>query len=143
MDRQIKGIIAAALAAPYVAIFLMASRVVILEHDDQAALFTKDFYEDVAFLGTIGLFYAGVPTLILSLIAAGILNLLKLRSAKASMLTGSVVGLIFGTFFSASSFRDNTHLMLIFTVSGAICGWIYWRIAIGRTPRNGHAIEAE
>jgi hypothetical protein len=34
---------------------------------------------------------------------------------------------------------DGAFLEII----GAICGWIYWRIAIGRTPPNGHAIETE
>ncbi|KLK92093.1 hypothetical protein AA309_16935 [Microvirga vignae] len=143
MDRQLKGIVAATLAAPYVASLLMALRIVIFEYRSANALFTERFYGDIALLGTIGLFYAGLPTLILSLIAASILNMLKLRSVASSLLFGSVVGSAFGLFLSASSFRDNVHLMLIFAASGAICGWIYWRIAIRRTPPNGHAIEAE
>lgn len=129
MDRQIKGIVAATLAAPYIATLLMALRIVIFEHRNPNALFTERFYDDIALLGTVGLFYSGVPTMILSLIAAGILNMLKLRSAVSSLLIGSIVGLAFGAFLSATSFRDNVHLMLIFTASGAICGWIYWLIA--------------
>jgi len=143
MDQQIKGIVAATLAAPYVASLLMVLRIVIMEHEDPAPLFTERFYDNIALLGTIGLFYAGLPTLILALIGAGILNGLKLRSAVASLLGGSIVGLIFGALFGASSLKDNIHLMLIFVASGIICGFIHWRIAIGRTPRNGHAIEAE
>jgi len=140
MDRQIKGIVAATLAAPYVASLLMALRIVISEQRSPDALFTERFYDDIALLGTVGLFYSALPTLFLSLIAAAILNMLKLRSALSSLLIGLVVGLTFGAFFSASSFRDNIHLMLIFAVSGAICGWIYWLIAIRRTPEAPHAI---
>lgn len=143
MDRQIKGIIAATLAAPYVASLLMALWIVLFEPRVPDPFFAERLFKDVIFLGTVGLLYAGLPILILALIGAGILNGLKLRSGVASLFSGSIVGLIFGAFFNASGLRDNIHLTLIFVVSGAICGWIYWAIAIGRTPRNGHAIEAE
>ena len=33
--------------------------------------------------------------------------------------------------------------LLLMSLSGALCGWIYWRIAIRRTPENARAIEAE
>jgi hypothetical protein len=33
--------------------------------------------------------------------------------------------------------------LLDILLSGALCGWIYWRIAIRRTPENARAIEAE
>lgn len=143
MDRQIKGIVAATLAAPYVAGLLMTLRIIIIfEHKTLYPLFTARFYDDIAFLGSVGLLYVGLPTLMLSLVADAILNMLKLRSALSSLLMGSVVGLAFGSFLSASSFRDNIHLVLIFTTSGAICGWIYWHIAIRQTPENTRPITA-
>src|SRR5215208_135097 len=126
MDRQIKGVVAATLAAPYVASFLMSLQIIIVENQNPRVLLTEKFYDDVAVLGTIGLFYSALPTLFLSLAAAALLNRLELRSARSSLLIGSVVGSTFGAFFSASSFKHNAHLMLIFAVSGAICGWIYW-----------------
>ncbi|SCY18774.1 hypothetical protein [Microvirga guangxiensis] len=133
MDRQIKGIVGATLAAPYIATILLALPPIILENP--LRLFEIGFYESVLALGTIGLFWSIVPTLILSLLVAGVLNLQRLRSPMASALAGLAIGLCFGTFFSSSNFDSNWHVMLTFCISGAICGWIYWRIAVrGRSP---------
>jgi len=120
----------------------MALRIVLLEDKGLLRVFQTEFFEDVLALGTIGLFYACMPTLVLSLIAAGLLNLLAMKSSTSAILAGSLVGLSFGAIFSVGDISGNWHLAVSFTLSGAICGWIYWLIAIRRTLSNRHAIEA-
>jgi len=141
--RQLKGIVGATIAGPYLAAFFLSLLIMLREHDNPYGLLETEFYEFVLFSGTIGLLYTCIPTLILSLIAAMILSLLRWSPFTKALTAGSLIGLCFGAFLSASDFSSNWHLMAIFLLSGAICGWIYWRIAIQRTPSNGHAIEAE
>ena len=66
------------------------------------------------------------------------------------MLGGAGVGL---SFFGLIQLLPGTTMnigfwpllfaLLDILLSGALCGWIYWRIAIRRTPENARAIEAE
>ncbi|PVE24501.1 hypothetical protein DC522_10470 [Microvirga sp. KLBC 81] len=138
--RQLNGVVGATIAGPYLAAFLLSLLIMFREHDNLYRLLETDFYAYLFFLGTIGLLYTCIPTLILSLVAAMILRLLRWNPFAKALIAGSSIGLCFGAFLSASDFSSNWYLIAIFLLSGALCGWIYWFIAIGRTHEPGHAI---
>ncbi|WP_243370025.1 hypothetical protein [Microvirga solisilvae] len=126
MDRQIKGIVGTTIAAPYTVLLLASLSLILTGNKDPSDLLQWQFYEDLFALGTMGLLWSALPTLFLSLIAAGILNMLKLRSPAGPIAVGMIIGLCFGAFLGSA----NIELMILLSLSGAICGWIYWRIAI-------------
>jgi hypothetical protein len=101
-------------------------------------------------VATGALMFFGIPVLILAGICAAILHRLKLQTRGWCMLGGAGVGLGFlgliqllpGTTMNIG-FWPLVLVVLETLLPGALCGWIYWRIAIGRTPEGPRAIEAE
>jgi hypothetical protein len=95
-------------------------------------------------LGTFGLLFFGFPILLVSsLLALALSRLCRRLPLWLPMTIGVVLGpCVVSMIFSESFERIWTYLVSA-ALAGATCGWIYWRIAIGRTPPNGHAIEAE
>jgi hypothetical protein len=142
MDREIGGILGASLAAPYVVVMLLPLIAIGAGLEDHGIILKARFYEDLLLLGTAGLMMSIVPTLILSMLMAGTLHSLKAHSCPGAILGGSLVRLCFGAVFGSSSVMQSWSLMLAFPLSSAICGGIYWQIAIGRTPGSTHAIDA-
>src|SRR5690606_6635230 len=95
-------------------------------------------------LGSFALLLFGIPLLILAGICAALVHIVEQPTWRGPVLGGAVLGLGFvAAIFVRSLEHDaETIVMLIAGLcSGAICGWIYWRIAIGRTPREARAID--
>lgn len=137
MKRQITGILAASTAAPYLGTLSLLIHGAFGSSHSSHSLFTEDFIEILVFLltfGTLGLFFYGLPLFLASSIAALILYALKAEKPALPICLGSLVGLCFGAFLTASNIQDEWLLVLGCFVSGAICGWIYWHIAIGGRP---------
>ncbi|MCG7394640.1 hypothetical protein MHY87_17180 [Microvirga sp. ACRRW] len=80
--------------------------------------------------GSLGLLIYGLPLILAFSIAALILHAIKAERSALPVCLGSLIGLCFGAFFAASDMQDEWPLFLGCFVSGAICGWIYWRIAL-------------
>ena len=135
MHRHILGVVAATLVAPY--LILLPTLSMSTWSGDFASLL---FGIQVA----IGLLmFFGIPTLILAGICAAILYRLKLQTRVWCMVGGAGVGLVFlgimgslpGTNWD-TSFWPLLGLILHFLLSGAACGWIYWRIALKNPCRK-------
>jgi len=124
VHRHILGVVAVTLAAPYLIILA-------------GFLFNKEGGPDPLFLihvATVGLVLLGPPTLVLAGICAAILHRLKLQTRSWCMLGGAGVSLVFLGVLEG--------LMLHLLLSGAVCGWIYWRIALKNPVRKDLLDEA-
>ncbi len=138
MHRHVLGVVSATLAAPYLVMlapYLLSSPVNRLDGFGDLRLASR--------LATGGLVLLGLPTLILASICAAILHRLEIRAKGWCMLGGAGVGLgSFGVMVSltgASMEISSWRLLMIVLdnlLSGAVCGWIYWRIALGPRPRE-------
>ena len=140
--RHILGVVAATVAAPYLVFLPGASSALINGSYD------LDFFSFGIRVATGALMYFGIPVLILAGICAAILHRLKFQTRGWCMLGGAVVGLVFLGILELlpgidldTSFWSLVGASLHFLLSGAACGWIYWRIVIGRTPEGSHAID--
>jgi hypothetical protein len=96
----------------------------------------------VALFGVLG----SVPVLRLAFPASLVLAMIGLglrwRSRRIYLGGGILIGLFFYlTLLQNGASKDSEYLAASIPI-GAICGWIYWRIAIGRTPANSHATNA-
>ena len=139
MQRHILGVVTATIAAPYLVSLVDYLSALMIDGP-------KSFMGliDSILLGTNGLLFFGIPTLVLASICAAILHRLKLRTRGWCMLGGAGVGLgSLGIMVLSVGIDIGIPQLLLMSLSGALCGWIYWRIAIRRTPENARAIEAE
>jgi small-conductance mechanosensitive channel len=136
MLRAIGGLFAASLVAPYLASFLITLFLAIFDHVSRNdALLARPSPVDellgvlnVPFLGTIGLAMFGLPILLVAAIVALALDIFGLRSKRHSVIGGGGLGGLFlGLLFSGSWIPLVAGLL-----TGAVCGWIYWRIALHR-----------
>lgn len=141
VHRHILGVVAATVAAPYVALLPGIMLSTINGSGGFAGFLPGNQMEAAAliFFGTLALILAGI--------GAAILHRLKLQTRGWCMLGGAGVGLVFiGIIKSLPGILINTSLWsllglsLHFLLPGAICGWIYWRIALG--PRAREAARA-
>ena len=136
MRRHIFGVAAATVAAPYLVVFTIYPLGIMLANAaDSLTLFELLKY------GTLALSGAALPVLVLSGICAAILNRLGVRSKWWMMASGAGLGLAsFALVLSQPTLSSSDHrpAALSLSLSGALCGWIYWRIAIGRT---GHSVS--
>jgi hypothetical protein len=141
VHRHVLGVMAATVAAPYLVV-IFAERP--FDKTDGPGLL---FGIQVA---TGALMFFGIPLLILAGICAAILHRLSFQARGWCMLGGAGVGLSYhgliqllpGTTVNIG-FWPLLFVLLDFPLSGALCGWIYWRIAIGRTPEGSRAIDPE
>jgi hypothetical protein len=92
--------------------------------------------------GTYGLILFGLPVFAGASTAALILHVLKVKSLVWAIIMGAITGLLCGLYIILPRFENDWVILPSFPSSGAICGWIYWRIAIRRTPDNSRAIDA-
>ena len=67
---------------------------------------------------------------------------LRWHSPRIYIGGAAAIGLGFYFFRLSHLSSGNEDYLLTSVLIGAICGWIYWRIAIGRTPPDDHAIKA-
>lgn len=99
------------------------------------------------FMMFIMIYYGSVYILIGFLpfsIIASLLGLVLQRQSQKNCIGGGVLtGLGFYLSLTFCIGPEDGFVFILGPALGAVCGWIYWRIAIGRTPSNSHAIEAE
>ena len=138
MLRHILGVVAATVAAPY--LIVIFAEFPFDKTDSSGLLFGIN-------VATGALMFFGIPTLILAGICAAILHRLKLQTRGWCMLGGAGVGLGFlgliqllpGTTMNIG-FWPLVLVVLETLLPGALCGWIYWRIALG--PRAHETARA-
>jgi hypothetical protein len=82
-------------------------------------------------LGTFALLFFGFPLLLVSSVLAFALSRL---SCHPPLWLPIMVGSVLGPCFISAIFSESLEKIWIYLISGAlagaICGWIYWRIAI-------------
>lgn len=133
MRRHALGVLAATLAAPYLVLFLWS--VSGLVSGDHVGLTEPLDLLKVIPLGTVGLILFGLPLLILASLCALAVNAVRRPTWRGPALGGAILGLGFTAVLFADS-RDGIAFMTSGALSGALCGWIYGRIAIGRPGQS-------
>lgn len=136
MKRQILGVLAASLAAPYLAVAFMfalpaweeAAKAGILE-----ALGKLFFW--IVLAGTFALIVYGIPILIMATLIAFTLSKLRATSRWIAMAAGSVNGLALGSLAIVLDDGGDWSSLPAFILAGALCGLLYWRIALGGQAR--------
>ena len=135
MRRHILGVVTATVAAPYLTILLWELSVLLLG-EEVGIEEPIDLLKAIP-IGTFAFLLFGLPLLILSSVFAILVNTIENPSWRSSVFSGAILGLGFmSVFFVRSpeySFEVATFLT-VGTLTGAICGWIYWRIALSRAP---------
>ncbi|UVF19894.1 hypothetical protein HPT29_001715 [Microvirga terrae] len=114
------------------------------------ALNPQTFSYRSAFEGLALFALFGVPLVFMSIFPVSlILALLGLffrwRSLWIHAVGGAALGLGFAFLAYDWSFPRGLNDQRFFpaaTFAGALCGWVYWRIAITQTPDRPHAIDA-
>lgn len=87
--------------------------------------------------GTIGLMIFGIPLLILASLCAMVANSVRRPTWRGPVLGGMILGVGSMVALFADD-REFIPFLMAGALSGAICGWIYWAIAI--RPRQTSAI---
>jgi hypothetical protein len=126
MRRTLLGLFVASFAAPYLVMTFLGLFTFIGDGFTSSAR----FFDAVFIWGSFGALVFSVPTALLALVLALLLRISGLYSCQSVV----VVGAALGTCFVGRIFLSTTEVVqasLSGTLSGAICGWIYWRIAIG------------
>lgn len=150
MRRRILGAVASAAASPFLMMFFLTWVDLVVQGDGQP-IWGRGGFVNIPLFGILALLLLWAPLLLLAAIAfvlGSILQRAGFRSAMTCAASGAPIGLVFLFLLATSGppepFSTFDWLALLSgAASGTVCGWIYWRIAIGRTPANGHAIEAE
>lgn len=146
MLRTIGGVLAASLAAPYLASFFIFYLMVLFGASSGAdivfgapSLF-DEFTDSLKFLviGTLGLTVFGLPVLFAAGALAFLLNALALHAKHHAVLGGAILGGLSLTLLFGAEPDDLRVFPLAGLLSGAICGWSYWRIAL--RPRLNEGI---
>lgn len=141
MKHRLLGILAANLAAPYLTALFMALFDLLFSD----AVWMKEPLDLLksGVIGTFGLILFGLPLLLISAVLALALQGLSCSSRWHAMVSAGVLGFVFMTVVLISEgLHESWSYLVAGGCSGAICGWIYWRIAIRRTPDSGHDINA-
>jgi hypothetical protein len=129
VHRHVLGVMAATVAAPYLVMLIEY-----LFNNNTRGL--TGLWSGIQ-AATMGLVVFGLPTLILAGICAAILHRLGLQTRGWCMLGGAGVGLSFlgltqllpGSTMNIG-FWPLLVVLLDFPLSGVLCGWICWRIAL-------------
>jgi len=142
MKRHAFGVIAATLAAPYIGAVIFCAFIegkLILEGKPITFLSVRDgiinlenITWEIYFLGTFGLLKYGITIFIVSLAAALIMGGRAVKAPAFVISAYTFIGFCFGSHILASFAQTPWWLLPSFMITGAICGWIYWRIATGR-----------
>ncbi len=136
MKRQLLGLLAATMAAPYLVVLFASS----LGRDLTSNSYGwRPSLEDILFYGTFGLVLFGLPLLAVAGIAIAVLT----RLGWASLWTALLAGAVIGSVSIAVMYGDGPIDTLLGAVSGAICGWIYWTIALQQRPDAASSPERE
>jgi hypothetical protein len=149
MLRVIGGILAASLAAPYAASFFIYGLIALVGASTSTNLlfgapaYFDGFLDLFKFLviGTLGAMMFGLPIILGVSIVAFVLHIFALHTKRSVIASGSVIGCVSLTLLFVEEQSDAWIFPIAGLLSGAICGWIYWRIAIRQTPKAPHAID--
>ncbi len=143
MKRQVTGILAASAAAPYLGTLSFLIDGVFGPSHSSHLLYAGEVSEGLVLVltfGTLGLLIYGLPLILASSIAAAILHVLKAEKPALPIGLGSLAGLSFAGFLMESTLQEGWLLLMGCFISGAICGWIYWRVATRQTPESARPI---
>jgi hypothetical protein len=141
MKRHVLGVLAATIAAPYLAaLFVTVATVTLVAVKSPNRFDPLDLFQFV-FHGTEAFLFLGAPVLLLSSFYAFLLHAFECRSRRGPIIGGAVLGLSFALVFAPARLTvESVFLLCTGLFPGAICGWIYWRIAIRQTPDNARPI---
>lgn len=148
MRRRILGLSAASAMAPYATIFIVLAFEPVFQIDLLSIELTSplDLYKFVLLATFVAASLGPLIALLAGLIAWG-LNTLGWHAPWIVVASGSLFGLcINGALFGGLALSSPPQLAryecyaAAGALSGAISGFIYWRIAVRRTPEAGHAI---
>ena len=140
MIRLLWAVCAANLAAPFIFLTVLAAY-----EFPSSPLEGLKALAGVALVGVLALPQLFPFALPASLLLSVVGRVAGWRARWTFVAGGAVIGVVFLTVFSGDAldaYGETASFIPISIVTGAICGWIYWRIAIGRTPANSHAIDA-
>jgi hypothetical protein len=142
MLRVMGALLAAILAGPYTYVILSGLLGFAFNPEIPKLSTAIMFLPMLMFMGALGFVLLAFPALLLGLAALGIAWRMKLYTQRSAICAGAIIGLVLALLRLEYEFwSELLTSAIIGALSGAICGWIYWRIATGRTPGNGHAID--
>ena len=128
------AVVTANIAAVF--LFWMATSVAVALSGEQPWL--QAFLNNIFFVGLFGTVIVSITIFPVSLVVAYLGLLLRWTDRWLHIGGGALIGLAFTIFAFEGippSSADNRNAFF-FVCIGAICGWIYWRIAIRQTPEN-------
>lgn len=141
--KRLLAIISALVASNLFAwlLLVVTSPVMVLIHDMASGRWDSSLFMMLImfYLGPVYILIAFAPLSIIMVLMGLVLHR---HSRKDCIVGGILTGLGFHLSFSVILGLQDACVFATGAPIGAICGWVYWRIAIGRTPSNGHAIEA-
>jgi hypothetical protein len=149
MKRQILGILAASIAASYLAPFLM---LLFDSISTPTGIPERAAILNACLFGLFAIMVFGLPLLLIGSLIAVLLHRFAIHSKWSLILGGAVLGLCL-TFavepvslsmliFLLREEPGSRHFFLAAILAGTLYGWIYWVIAIRRTPDDACAIDA-
>ncbi|MEZ0169006.1 hypothetical protein [Microvirga sp. TS319] len=142
VSRHVKALVIASASAPYLTSLFMGLPS-LAEHGLSGIGDAFEYLAATLIVGTAGLVIYGLPIAIAAGGFGGVLIWIGFRHPAIAIMFGAALGALFGCVLQAGQERTGNGFWLIrisMILSGAICGFIYWRIAIRRTPEAGHAI---
>lgn len=131
--RHVKGVLAASLAAPFLGSLSIALADPPLERGLSSAIYIT--LETGAFI----LFANGLLLVLLFALLAALVNAAGQFRKPMALLCGAALGLGLTSLLFATDRPGVQTLLPGAALSGALCGWIYWRIAFHSTPRTATA----
>ncbi|GEO16202.1 hypothetical protein [Microvirga aerophila] len=133
MIRMLVALVAANVAAPFLLSLYILARITL---DDPTLVFSSI---ESSLLVSLAIFYAGLGEVFLSAFPISLLLALaeryfRWRAPWIYLVAGAITGVGFTLLtndwhFPGSPFRQPIFPLTV--VIGAVCGWIYWRIATG------------
>jgi hypothetical protein len=141
--RESQGLVAAIAAAPYLTAFLMLLEA-FLEYDPWAIGDVPSLLVAALVMGTYGLVLFGPVVAFVVCVLAIPLIRRGFQHPVVTIAFGAAVGAAFR--LVSAYYEDHAgfwQLLVQMALAGALCGWIYWRIARERTSPPPGAIEAQ
>jgi hypothetical protein len=136
-SRQLVAFLAASASAPYLT-SLFLSLHLLTRHSITGFGDAIEFVAAILILGPAGLVIYGLPVAIAAGVLGGILIWIGFYHRIAAIIFGATLGDTFDLSLNMLSGSERSGgfwpYLISMTLSGAICGWIYWRIA-SSTPR--------
>jgi hypothetical protein len=131
MVRTVGALLAATLAGPYIFLLLSGMMNFVLKPAIPSLETSILALPMLMFMGTIGLILFGVPALLLGAAMLGLSWKMGFYSRRYAVCAGAIIASGLAALHLDSEFQSEIVQSLILgALSGAICGWIYWRIAL-------------